>query len=318
MSLTNAISVDVEDYFQTEAMSAVAPRSRWDSFPSHVEANTQALFELFARFDVKATFFFLGWIAERFPRLVRKAHELGHEAGCHSYWHHPVFRTTSKEFWDDTYRARNVIEDATGASVFGYRAPSFSINQSVPWAYPILEELGFQYDSSVNPVHHALYDNHAAPRHPIRVGERLLELPIATWRVCGQNLPVGGGAYLRILPYALMKNGIRAINRNEQAPAVLYLHPWEIDDSQPRLPASRKSRLRQYTGLARMKSRLERLLQQFALGRIYDSVYLPALAKIQDEMPRGLQIESGDSIAPVRLTPRQIAAPSHHANTNVH
>ena len=285
MSLTNAISVDVEDYFQTEAMSVVAPRTKWDSFPPHVEANTCALFELFARYEVKATFFFLGWVVERFPQLARKAHDLGHEIGCHSYWHHPVFRMTSKEFWEDTYRARRVIEDATGAPVIGYRAPNFSINQKVPWAYPILEELGFQYDSSVNPVHHLLYDNHTAPRHPFRVGGRLLELPIATWRICGQNLPVGGGAYLRILPYALVENGISAINRNEHAPAVLYLHPWEIDDSQPRLEASWKSRMRQYTGLAGMKSKLERLLQQFALGRIYDSVYLPALARTRDTIP---------------------------------
>ncbi len=318
MSLTNAISVDVEDYFQTEAMSAVAPRDRWDSFPPHVEANTHALFELFAHFEVKATFFFLGWAVERFPQLARKAHELGHEVGCHSYWHHPVFRLTAKEFWEDTYRARNVIEDATGATVIGYRAPNFSINQSVPWAYTILEELGFQYDSSVNPVRHALYDNHAAPRHPYRAGERLLELPIATWRICRQNLPVGGGAYLRILPYALMENGIRAINRDEQAPAVLYLHPWEIDHSQPRLQASLKSRIRQYTGLARMKSRLELLLRQFALGRIYDSVYLPALVKMHDQIAGGSQVEPCDSLAAARLAPQAIADSSSHANTNVH
>jgi polysaccharide deacetylase family protein (PEP-CTERM system associated) len=318
MHRTNAISVDVEDYFQTEAMSAVASRDRWDSFPSHVEANTQALFDLFARFDVKATFFFLGWAVERFPQLARKAHELGHEVGCHSYWHHPVFRMTAKEFWEDTRRARNVIEDAIGAPVTGYRAPNFSINHSVPWAYPILEELGFQYDSSVNPVRHTLYDNHAAPRNPSRVGEGLIELPIATWRVCGHNLPVGGGAYLRILPYALMKNGIRAINRDEQAPAVLYLHPWEIDHSQPRLQASLKSRIRQYTGLARMKSRLELLLGQFPLGRIYDSAYLPAVAKLQDHIASGSQIEPRDNRAAARLAPLALATSSSHANTNVH
>ncbi len=308
MRLTNAISVDVEDYFQTEAMSAVASRNTWDSFPSRVEANTCALFELFARFEVKATFFFLGWVTERFPQLARKAHELGHEVGCHSYWHYPVFRMTAKEFWEDTYRARNVIEDATGAPVSGYRAPNFSINRSVPWAYPILEELGFQYDSSVYPIRHELYGNHRAPRHPYMVSTCLMELPLATWRVFQQNLPVGGGAYLRIFPYALMKNGIRAINNSEQAPAVLYLHPWEIDDSQPHLPASWKSRLRQYTGLAGMQSRLERLLQEFALGRIYDSVYLPALARIRDEVPLGPQFEPGNSVPGGRPSPQQVTA----------
>jgi polysaccharide deacetylase family protein (PEP-CTERM system associated) len=275
MKPANAISVDVEDYFQTEAMSTVAPRANWDSFPPHVEANTCALFELFARYDIHVTFFFLGWVAERFPQLVRQAHELGHEVGCHSYWHHPVFRMSSDEFREDTYRARNVIQDATGAPVRGYRAPNFSVNPSVPWAYPILGELGFQYDSSVYPIHHELYGNHRAQRHPYLAGKNLVELPVATWRVFKQNLPVAGGAYLRILPYAFMKQGIRSINKNENAPVVLYMHPWEIDDDQPRLEASWKSRMRQYTGLAGMKAKLERLLQDFTLGSIYETVYLP-------------------------------------------
>jgi polysaccharide deacetylase family protein (PEP-CTERM system associated) len=275
MKFVNAISVDVEDYFQTEAMSAVAPRTRWETFPSRVTSNTEALFDLFARYDVHATFFFLGWIAERFPQLARKALELGHEVGCHSDWHHPVFRLSPQEFRQDTYRARSVIEDAVGASIIGYRAPNFSIVKTVPWAYPILEELGFRYDSSVYPIHHGFYGNPGGQRHPSLVGGHLLELPVATWRVLGQNLPIGGGAYLRILPYALMKNGIRSINNRENLPAVLYLHPWEIDQSQPRLKASWKSRMRQYTGLDRMKSKLERLLQDFALGSIYDTVYLP-------------------------------------------
>jgi len=275
MTCANAISVDVEDYFQTEAMSVVAPRSRWDSFPAHVESNTSTLLDLFARYRIRATFFFLGWVAERFPQLVRKTHELGHEIGCHSYWHQVVFRLSAEEFREDTCRARNVLQDTIGASVRGYRAPNFSINQSAPWAYPILEDLGFEYDSSIYPIHHELYGNHRAPRAPHLAGTSLMELPVATWRVWGQNLPVGGGAYLRILPYTLTKNGIRSINRNENSPAVLYLHPWEIDTSQPRLQASWKSRMRQYTGLAGMKQKLERLLQDFTLGPIYDTVYLP-------------------------------------------
>jgi len=275
MPCANAISVDVEDYFQTEAMSAVVPRSRWDSFPPHVEANTSALLDLFARYRVRATFFFLGWVAERFPQLVRETHELGHEIGCHSYWHNVVFRMSAEEFREDTCRAKSVLQDAIGAPVRGYRAPNFSINQSAKWAYPILEDLGFQYDSSIYPVRHQLYGNHGAPRAPYRAGANLMELPVATWRVCGQNLPVGGGAYLRILPYTLMKSGIRSINRIEHSPAVLYLHPWEIDEFQPRLPASWTSRMRQYTGLAGMKQKLERLLQDFTLGTIYDTVYLP-------------------------------------------
>jgi polysaccharide deacetylase family protein (PEP-CTERM system associated) len=193
---------------------------------------------------------------------------------------------TSQEFWDDTYRAKNVIEDAAGVLVRGYRAPNFSINDIVPWAYPILEELGFQYDSSVFPVRHGLYGNHRASRIPYLVGPNLLELPIATWRVLNHNLPVGGGAYLRILPFGLMKNGVRAINERESVPAVLYLHPWEVDPSQPRLPASWKSRLRQYTGLDSMKGRLERLLQQFKFGTIYDSIYLPAVSHLREASVR--------------------------------
>jgi polysaccharide deacetylase family protein (PEP-CTERM system associated) len=281
MSVINALSVDVEDYFQTEAMSVVAPRDRWTAFPSHVEANTEALFELFAECNVKATFFFLGCVADRFPRLVRKARVLGHEIGCHSYWHRAVFRLSPKEFQEDTHRAKSVIEEAGGVAVVGYRAPCFSITQATPWAHPILEELGFKYDSSVNPVHHGFYGNHTAPRHPYRVAEELIELPIATWRVLGQNLPVGGGAYLRILPYALVKNGVAAINKNEHRPAVLYLHPWEIDDHQPRLQASWKSRLRQYTGLSRMEAKLEQLLRQFKMGTVYESVYLPAVEELK-------------------------------------
>lgn len=288
MNIVNAMSVDVEDYFHTEAMSSLAPREAWDGFSSHVEANTRGLFEVFAQYDVKATFFFLGWVAERFPKIVREAQDLGHEIGCHSYWHRPVFRLTSQEFWDDTYRARNVLEDVLGRAVIGYRAPNFSINDSVSWAYPILEELGFLYDSSVFPVRHGLYGNHRALRVPYLVCPNLLELPIATWRVLHNNLPVGGGAYLRILPFELMKNGIRTINEKESAPAIIYLHPWEIDESQPRLPASWKSRTRQYIGLSGMKARLERLLQQFAFGRIDDAVYLPAIDRMRKTPPQSL------------------------------
>ena len=280
MTPVNALSIDVEDYFQTEAMSAVAPRERWNGFDCHVEANTNALFELFAKYNVRATFFFLGWVAERYPALVRQAADLGHEIGCHSYWHRAVFRLTPAEFREDTFRAKRLIEDASGAPVYGYRAPCFSITQAVPWAYGILEELGFAYDSSVNPIHHGFYGNASASREPFRVGRNLIELPVATWRVLGQNLPVAGGAYLRILPYALMRAGLRSINQDEHRPAVLYLHPWEIDPSQPRLQVSAKSRLRQYTGLAGMKAKLERLLQQFKVGTIYETVYLPASAEL--------------------------------------
>ncbi len=279
MAFTNALSVDVEDYFQTEAMAAVAPRSRWDSFPSHVEGNTRVLLELFAKYDVRATFFFLGWTAERYPRLVREVHQLGHEVGCHSYWHRPVFRLSPEEFREDTYRAKQVIENAAGIAVVGYRAPCFSINKSVAWAYGILDQLGFQYDSSLNPVRHAFYGNPHGHRWPYRVSEGLHELPIATWRILGQNLPVGGGAYLRVLPSWLVRRGLASINSEEFMPGILYLHPWEIDEEKPRLKASVISRARQYAGLSKMKEKLERLLQRFKFGTVYETVYLPLVDK---------------------------------------
>ncbi len=199
-------------------MSSVAPRDSWSSFPSRVEANTRTLFELFAKYDARATLFFLGWTAERYPRLVREAQELGHEIACHSYWHRPVFRLSPAGFREDTWRAKQVIEDAAGGEVAGYRAPCFSINSSVAWAYDILQELGFQYDSSLNPVRHAFYGNHKGNRAPYRIAAGLHELPIATWRVLGQNLPVGGGAYLRILPYWLVSSGVSEHQR-ERIPA---------------------------------------------------------------------------------------------------
>ena len=185
-----------------------------------------------------------------------------------------------------------------GAATKGHRAPNFSINASVPWAYPILEELGFQYTLSVYPVRHGLYGNHRARRLPYLVGPNLLELPLATWRTFNQNLPVGGGAYLRILPFGLMKNGIRAINEKESVPAVLYLHPWEIDSSQPRLRASWKSRLRQYTGLDSMRGRLEQLLQQFSFGTIYDSIYLPAVTQMKQGVCGHRLRDTNSCIAP--------------------
>jgi polysaccharide deacetylase family protein (PEP-CTERM system associated) len=265
------MSVDVEDYFQTEAMTLVAPRDRWEDFDRHVVRNTERLFELFTRNNVRSTMFFLGWIAEHHPELVREAASLGHEVACHSYWHRPVFRLSRDEFREDTLRAKNRIEDCAGVAVIGYRAPSFSITSATPWAHEVLLELGFKYDSSVNPIRHGFYGNHSAPRVPHKVAGELLELPITTWTVMGQNLPAGGGAYLRVLPYALVANGVRAMNSREGQPAMIYLHPWEIDDEQPRLQASMLSRIRQYTNLDKMERKLERLIKEFPFSTIREA-----------------------------------------------
>jgi polysaccharide deacetylase family protein (PEP-CTERM system associated) len=268
--MRNAITVDVEDYFHTEAMSAAAPREEWESMPSRVEPSTLRLLELFDRYGVKGTFFVLGWVAERFPGLVKEIAERGHELACHSHYHRAVFRLTPAEFDEDTRRAKQAIEDAGGMSIYGYRAPSFSMVPGTEWALNILANQGFTYDSSVNPIRHDFYSNAGAPRTPHRVCEgRMLELPIATRSALGQNLPMGGGAYLRVLPLAYSTWGLRSINAAGE-PAMLYLHPWEIDAGQPRLKVGLKSRIRQYTNLDRMYGKLEHLLQNFKFGTVRD------------------------------------------------
>lgn len=267
--MLNAMTIDVEDYFHTEAMSEAVNRDQWTNMPSHVQQNTEKLFELFARHNVTATMFFLGWVAERFPGLVSQAVKLGHEVACHSYWHRAVFRLTHEEFFEDTKRAKDAIETAANAKVAGYRAPSFSLVPGTDWAADTLAELGFSYDSSVNPIRHDFYDNRSAPRGPHRIaGGKLLEIPIATSLLAGQTFPVGGGAYFRIFPYKYTAWGITSLNRDEKRPAMFYLHPWEIDRDQPRLHVRLKSRLRQYTRLGSTFGKLENILQEFKFGTV--------------------------------------------------
>ncbi|MFQ5777809.1 MAG: XrtA system polysaccharide deacetylase, partial [Terriglobia bacterium] len=267
--MLNALTVDVEDYFHTEAMSAAVRRQDWDRMPSRVQVNTHRVFELLARHNVRATFFFLGWVAERFPGLVVEAARLGHEIGCHSYWHRPVYRLSPAEFRQDTKRAKAVIEEAAGVQVRGYRAPSFSLVLGTEWAAEILAELGFAYDSSVHPIRHDLYSNPQAPRflHWIANGT-LLELPVATAALYGHTLPLGGGGYLRVFPYPYLRWGLRQINETEHNPAIVYVHPWEFDPNQPRLAVSLKSRLRQYTNLKGTARKMARLLADFDFGTI--------------------------------------------------
>ncbi|MCU1286132.1 MAG: polysaccharide deacetylase [Acidobacteriales bacterium] len=269
--MLNAITVDVEDYFHTEAMSEAVRSQDWDSMPSHVEASTNQLLEIFSRNGVKATLFFLGWVAEKFPELVRQAVREGHEIGCHSYWHRAVFRLTPEEFLADTKRAKDAIEDAGGVAINGYRAPSFSLIPGTEWAADILQQLGFTYDSSVNPIRHDFYSNQDAPRIPYLLRENLWEFPIATVRFGEQNLPIGGGAYLRILPLKYSTWGISRLNEVEKCAGMFYLHPWEIDAAQPRLPVKLKSKIRQYTGLSGMAGKLEQLLKDFSFGPVRDA-----------------------------------------------
>jgi polysaccharide deacetylase family protein (PEP-CTERM system associated) len=267
---TNALSVDVEDYFQVQGLASAFPMSAWESCESRVEANTDRLLDLFAVREAKATFFVLGWIAERHPALVRRIASAGHELGSHGFCHIRVDAQTPEEFRGDVRKSRAILEDIAGVKVGGYRAATFSVGPHTPWAWRILEEEGYAYSSSVYPVVRDYYAFPDAPRTPYRPEGTvsLLEIPIATVRFANRNWPCGGGGYFRFLPYAVSRAAIARIN-GEGAPAVFYIHPWELDPDQPRacgVPA--KSRLRHYLNLSRTEGRLDRLAAQFRWDRI--------------------------------------------------
>jgi polysaccharide deacetylase family protein (PEP-CTERM system associated) len=263
----NVLSVDVEDYFHVEAFAGIVGREQWESYPSRVEANTRRLLDLFDETGVKATCFILGWVAERYPKLVAEIVERGHEPACHSYWHRLIFRLSPKEFREDTLRAKDAIEQAAGVPVYGYRAPSFSMTEKSFWAPEILTELGFRYDSSIFPVMHDTYGVPGAPRGPFCLetpSGPLNEYPMSTFRFWNSpNMPVAGGGYLRIFPSWYTRMGVRRAWK-EGLPVVAYVHPWEVDPEQPRMKnAGLKSKLRHYTNLAKTAERLRKLL---ALG----------------------------------------------------
>jgi polysaccharide deacetylase family protein (PEP-CTERM system associated) len=255
--------VDVEDYFQVEAFADVVDRRSWESYPCRVVENTRRILDLADRLEIHGTFFILGWVAERYPALVREIVSRGHEPACHSYWHRLIYKLSPAEFREDTIRAKDVIEQAAGMPVSGYRAPSYSITSCFLWALDALAEAGFRYDSSIFPIQHDIYGIPDAPRLPFRVetpsGE-LVEYPITTFKLGSRNMPVGGGGYLRIFPFWYTRMGFRRVAA-ENAPLIVYIHPWEVDPEQPRLAGRLKSRLRHYTNLSKTQSRLSRLLQ---------------------------------------------------------
>jgi polysaccharide deacetylase family protein (PEP-CTERM system associated) len=267
MAIKNGLSVDVEDYFHAEAIAAHFGRGEWETMESRVVENTHRVLDLFGEHSARATFFVLGWVAERFPELVREIHARGHEIGCHSYWHRLIYRLTLDEFREDTRRAKDVIESSIGVKVIGYRAPTFSVTKSSLWALRILSELGFEYDSSIFPTRHDFYGIPGHPRFLCRYekdGPReIVELPISTWRLGNVNLPFGGGGYLRILPFTYTRRAFRQVNEGEQQPAIVYFHPWELDREQPRLDVPLRSRLRHYTNLSGMRKRVTMLLQNY-------------------------------------------------------
>ena len=265
--ICNAFSVDVEDYFHVSAYNRVIARRDWDSFPSRVEANTRAMMDVLAEADVKATFFVLGWVAERFRGLVSEIAAQGHEIACHGYSHKLIYRQSRKQFTDEAHRAKTLLEDISGAAVNGYRGASFSITSESLWALEALAELGFTFDSSIFPIRHDRYGIPGAPTRPFTFrcesGAVINEFPMTTVDILGWRMPVSGGGYFRIYPYALTRAALRHVNLRESEPFVFYTHPWEIDPDQPFINASWLSNFRHRTNLHKCRKRLKLLLQEF-------------------------------------------------------
>jgi polysaccharide deacetylase family protein (PEP-CTERM system associated) len=279
--ITHVLTVDVEDYFQVEAFAGSVDRESWDRRPSRVVANTQRVLDLFDEYNAQGTFFIVGWVAARFPHLVREIQSRGHELACHSYWHRTVYSLSQDEFRKDTRQAKSAIEDAAGIPINGYRAPSWSITKSCLWALDILAEQGFTYDSSIYPIHHDLYGVPGAQRFPYthvcNDGLALREFPPATLRLLGTNFPVAGGGYLRIFPSAWTDLAFRKFENSYRERVVVYLHPWEIDPDQPRIGGPLKSRLRHYTNLHRMRAKVSTLLSRHKFLRFSDVLVEEAL-----------------------------------------
>lgn len=263
--VVNAMTVDVEDYFHVSVFDGLVPRHKWEGMESRVCANTERLLEIFGETGLRATFFVLGWVAERFPYLVRAIADQGHEIASHGYGHRLVYDLTPRAFREDLRRAKGVLESAGAARVYGYRAPSYSVTPRSLWALDVIIEEGFLYDASIFPIHHDRYGIPISPRHPyqVRRGTGLLEAPGSTIKWGPFNLPVGGGGYFRILPYAWTRWGIRRLNESERSPAIFYLHPWEIDPGQPRLQAPALGRFRHYFNLGKTEQRLRALIGDF-------------------------------------------------------
>ena len=283
--LCDGLSVDVEDYFHVEAFADRVSRRSWSDFPTRVGTTTRLVLRIFEEYGCRATFFVLGWVAEREPALVREIMEAGHEVACHSYSHRRVSSLTPEDFREDLRHARAVIEDAAGVRLLGYRAPTFSIGKQNLWALEILSEEGFLYDSSIFPIRHDLYGFPGSPRFPYRVQfqskRTLVEIPMTTVRMGGMTWPACGGGYLRLLPLSYTQWAVRQIHEKERQPVIVYFHPWELDPDQPRIAGRWKSRLRHYVGLRAMEKRLRALL---APGNFIPLKDLASRLELSDEM----------------------------------
>jgi len=274
-TLRNALTVDVEEYFQVAAFERTISRDGWSTCESRVEFNTDLVLDLFAAHGKKATFFVLGWIAERHPALVKRIVADGHELASHGYDHTRVHQLTPQQFRADVLRTKATLEDLAGVAVRGYRAPSYSIDERNLWALDVLREAGHVYSSSIYPIRHDLYGMPEAPRFAFKFGPSgILEIPVTTVRFGGRNYPCGGGGYFRLLPYSLFRRMLRRVNQVDLQPGLFYFHPWEVDPRQPRVyGAPIRSRFRHYLNLSSMQRRLEKLLTDFEWGRM-DEIFL--------------------------------------------
>jgi polysaccharide deacetylase family protein (PEP-CTERM system associated) len=276
--IVNALTVDVEDYFQVSAFADHIPRAQWDRLPCRVERNVDAILELFDRHRTHATFFTLGWLAERYPQLVRRIAESGHEVASHGYAHHRASDQSREHLLEDLTKSKHILEQTIGMPVRGYRAPSFSIGERNAWAFDCIVQAGYVYSSSVYPIRHDHYGMPNAPRFPYKPREGLLELPVTTARLFNANLPAGGGGYFRLMPYPMSRWLLRQVHARDGRPAIFYFHPWEVDPEQPRVQGvALKTRVRHYINLSRTQHRLNKLLSDFRWDRV-DRVFLEAAA----------------------------------------
>jgi len=269
--MINVLTIDVEEYFHPNSMDGVVEPDQWDKVPHRVEANTHRLLDIVSEHRVHATFFVLGWVAERWPELVREIARRGHEVASHGYAHRLVYKLGPEKFRADVRRGKHLLEDCVGAPVVGFRAASWSIVSSTMWALDILIEEGFAYDSSIFPIRHDIYGIPGFSRFPVMIQRGtgdILEIPPSTVQFLGRNFPFGGGGYLRLFPYQFTRGAIRRLNGHEARPAMVYIHPWEMDVDQPRLVASARSRFRQYVNLRKTEPRLRRLLHEFTFAPV--------------------------------------------------
>jgi len=276
--MPHLLTVDVEDWFHTQASSQAVSPSEWESYPVRIHRNISRLLELFARYHTNATFFVLGWVAQKYPELVEQIINSGHEIACHGYAHGLIYRQSPEEFQEDVGKSLEILEKITGEKITGYRAPSFSIRPGTSWVFNKLHELGIRYDSSIFPIWHDLYGIPTAPRFPFPIrlpdNQAVWEFPLSTVRLFGRNVPLAGGGYLRLFPYWFTRRGLKSLEAQNQM-GIVYIHPWELDQEQPRLELNGLSRFRQYTNIRTMYHKMEKLLSEFEfmnMGEAYQQI----------------------------------------------